>query len=140
MNNYDDIIDLPHFEPKNHPRMSNYNRSSQFAPFAALTGYSEAVEETGRLTDEKPELDDDEKNIIDMKLQIINEHLNEKPIINLLYFEKDLKKKGGKYLNHQGLIKKIDLIERLIIFTDNTKINLDSIIDIQTALINNLEL
>jgi len=39
---YDDIIDLPHYEPKNHPRMSRLARAAQFAPFAALNGYDEA--------------------------------------------------------------------------------------------------
>ena len=43
MDKYDDIINLPHYEPKYHPRMSKYKRSAQFAPFAALTGYGEEV-------------------------------------------------------------------------------------------------
>jgi len=44
MKNYDDIINLPHPVSKKHPRMSNYNRAVQFAPFAALAGYKEAIE------------------------------------------------------------------------------------------------
>ena len=51
MGKYDDIINLPHYEPKHHPRMSMYSRAAQFAPFAALTGYDEQVKETARLTD-----------------------------------------------------------------------------------------
>ena len=46
MGNYDDIINLPHPEPKQHPRMSMSQRAAQFAPFAALTGYEEAIDET----------------------------------------------------------------------------------------------
>ena len=42
---YDDIINLPHHISKKHPQMSLYARSAQFAPFAALTGYEEAVKE-----------------------------------------------------------------------------------------------
>ena len=45
MDNYDDIINLPHYEPKHHPRMSMWNRAAQFAPFAALTGYDAAIRE-----------------------------------------------------------------------------------------------
>ena len=45
-NNYDDIINLPHYEPKHHPRMSMWNRAAQFAPFAALTGFDDAIKET----------------------------------------------------------------------------------------------
>jgi hypothetical protein len=45
---YEDIINLPHYEPKHHPRMSMCNRAAQFAPFAALTGYGAAISETAR--------------------------------------------------------------------------------------------
>ena len=45
---YDDIINLPHYEPKHHPRMSMWNRAAQFAPFAALTGYDEVIKESAR--------------------------------------------------------------------------------------------
>jgi len=47
-NDYSDIIDHPVHEPDpvRHPRMSREARAAQFAPFAALTGYSEIVEET----------------------------------------------------------------------------------------------
>ena len=45
---YADIIDLPHYEPKHHPRMSMWNRAAQFAPFAALTGYDTAIKDTAQ--------------------------------------------------------------------------------------------
>ena len=45
---YDDIINLPHYEPKRHPRMSMWNRAAQFAPFAALTGYEDAIKDTAQ--------------------------------------------------------------------------------------------
>ena len=48
MEKYDDIIDLPHYEPKHHPRMSMWNRAAQFAPFAALTGYEEAIKDASQ--------------------------------------------------------------------------------------------
>lgn len=46
--NYEDIINLPHYEPKRHPRMSMEARAAQFAPFAALTGYEEAIKEAAK--------------------------------------------------------------------------------------------
>ena len=46
MNSYEDIINLPHPEPKRHSRMTMQARAAQFAPFAALSGYDEAIEET----------------------------------------------------------------------------------------------
>ena len=41
--NYDDIINHPHHVSKRHPQMSMWNRAAQFAPFAALTGYEDAI-------------------------------------------------------------------------------------------------
>jgi hypothetical protein len=48
MDNYDDIINLPHHVSKRHPQMSMWNRAAQFAPFAALTGYDDAIKYTAQ--------------------------------------------------------------------------------------------
>ena len=50
--NYDDIINLPHPVSKNHPQMPMKGRAAQFAPFAALTGYGEAISETVKENEE----------------------------------------------------------------------------------------
>ena len=55
MGQYDDIINLPHHVSKKHPRLSMEQRAVQFAPFAALTGYEDAVQETVRLSEERME-------------------------------------------------------------------------------------
>ena len=55
MGEYDDIIDLPHYEPKNHQRMPMCKRAAQFAPFAALTGYEKAVKDAERKNEESYE-------------------------------------------------------------------------------------
>jgi hypothetical protein len=52
MNNYDDIINLPHHVSAKHPKMSMYNRAAQFSPFAALTGYEKAIEEARKKQEE----------------------------------------------------------------------------------------
>ena len=68
---YDDIIHLPHHVSKVHPQMAPGDRAAQFSPFAALTGYEDVLEEAGRLTGERIELDEDAKIILDEKLQMI---------------------------------------------------------------------
>ena len=45
MENYEDIINMPHHVSKKHPRLSMDKRAAQFTPFAALTGYEEEIEE-----------------------------------------------------------------------------------------------
>ena len=48
MGEYDDIINLPHHVSKHHPQMSMWNRAAQFAPFAALSGYDDAIKESAK--------------------------------------------------------------------------------------------
>ena len=105
---YDDIINLPHHISKKHPQMSLYARSAQFAPFAALTGYEEAVKETARETNERIDIEDELKSILDGKLQIILEQIKNHPEISITYFIADSKKNGGEYVTVTGLVKKVD--------------------------------
>ena len=134
MSNYDEIINLPHYELKYHKRMSMEARAGQFSPFAALTGYSELVNETSRLTDRKIELSEEEKIELDRKIQIINNNIKDRPEVIITYFIPDLKKKGGKYEDIKCNIKRIDYINHLIILTNNKKIYLNDIFNIKSNL------
>ena len=138
--NYDDIINLPHHVSKKRPQMSIEQRSAQFAPFAALTGYDEAVKETARRTDKKIELDDGQKEILNNKLLYILENIDIKPNVTFTYFVKDNKKIGGKYINKTGLIRKIDMVEQYIQFYDKTKININDIIQIESDIFSFIEM
>lgn len=128
---YDDIIEMEHHISKKHPQMSLYARSAQFAPFAALTGYEDAVKETGRETSFKIELDDEMKQIIDSKLQIILEKIKNKPEVTITYFIPDSKKDGGEYIAKTGLVSKIDTFNQKIVLLDQTEIPINEIIDIE---------
>jgi hypothetical protein len=127
---YDDIINLEHPKLK-HPRMSIYNRAAQFSPFAALTGYEDAVKETARLTDKKIIIDEETKVLLDTKLQYINSIIKEKPYITITYFIKDKLKNGGSYNTYSNNIKRIDKLKKELIFLDNKKISISDIIDIE---------
>ena len=138
-NKYDNIIYLSHHVSKKYPRMSIKMRAAQFAPFAALTGYSDEVTETARLTNKEIKISEDRKSIIDMHLQMIDEHIKELPKIKVIYFVKDKLKTGGKYIEHIGNLKRIDKLHQELIFNDKFKINIHSIFDIQTELLNILD-
>ena len=127
---YDDIISLPHHVSKKHPQMSIEARSAQFAPFAALTGHSDAIKETARLTNERIEIDEELKAIIDNKLQIIQEQISSRPEVSITYFMPDEKKNGGEYVTVVGNVKKIDKYKQVIILTDNTVIPINEMIDV----------
>ena len=127
---YDDIINLPHHVSKKHPRMSLKGRSAQFAPFAALTGYDEVIKETARLTDQRIEINEELKAILDEKLQIIREQIHTKPKIAVTYFVSDSKKDGGRYTTVTGEVVKIDNYKHEIIFDQDIKIPISEIIEI----------
>ena len=127
---YDDIINMEHHKSKKHPPMSLYARSAQFAPFAALTGYEDEVEETARITDKKIEITDEIKSTINMRLQIIQEKINTKPKVTIKYFIPDNKKEGGSYKTVTSNVLKIDQYKKLVVLKDNTKIFISDIINI----------
>ena len=127
---YDDIINMPHKVSNVHKRMSLYNRAAQFAPFAALTGYNEAINETKRYTSKKIELDEEEKSIINNKLIEIESNINSYKCLNIKYFVKDKLKDGGSYYEVTGYVKRIDTYNNLIILTNNKKIHINDIISI----------
>lgn len=127
---YDDIIDMPHHVSSTHPHMSDMDRAAQFSPFAALTGYDDAVKEAARLTEQRIELDEYEKEKIDSQLQYIKSTLPESQEIVITHFEKDALKDGGSYVMSDGHVKKIDEYENLIIMDDGEKINIYDIVKI----------
>ena len=135
---YDDIIGLPHHVSATRPRMSMIDRAAQFSPFQALTGYGAAIQETGRLTDRKIELSEDERIVLDMKQQILLDNIRECPDVSITYFIPDERKAGGSYVTVTGNVKKIDDYQRLLILTDRAQIPLDEIVDIESELFNNI--
>ena len=82
-NRYDEIINLPHHISKTRPQMLMSDRAAQFAPFAALTGYDSAIKETGRLTDERIELDEEALTALDMKYQLLMDAFDDAPEVTM---------------------------------------------------------
>ena len=136
---YNEIMRLPHHVSKTRPQMPMSDRASQFAPFAALTGYDAAIKETGRLTDERIELDVEALSALDMKYQLLMEALDEAPEVTITYFQPDERKAGGKYVSAVGTVKKIDDFERRITMRDGTRIPMDDVLSIDGELFSSLE-
>ena len=127
---YDDIIDLPHHVSTTRPHMPMTDRAAQFQPFRALTGYEDAVHEIARLTDEKIELTEDEKAILDMRLQKLVDEISSQPKVTLTYFQPDKKKAGGGYVTASGQLKKIDDFESVLILVSGERIRIEDILEI----------
>ena len=130
-NRYNEIINLPHHVSTTRPQMPMSDRAAQFAPFAALTGYDSAIKETGRLTDERIELDEEALAALDRKYQLLIEALDDAPEVTIIYFQPDERKAGGQYVSATGTVKKVDTFGRRILLQDGTRIPLDSVYDLR---------
>ncbi|MBE6036039.1 MAG: hypothetical protein E7223_00225 [Clostridiales bacterium] len=129
---YSDIIHLSRPVSTAHPPMSRQDRAAQFSPFAALTGHDAAVKETARLTDRRRELSEDDKALLNQKLALLQEALPQKPQVSVTYFEPDLRKEGGSYVEAAGTLQKLDLRRRLLLLEDGSFIPLDEILQLES--------
>ena len=127
---YSDIINLPHHQSTVRKHMSMHDRASQFASFAALTGYNAAIAETARRTDCRIEPDEKTQNDLNRKVQIIMNNSERKPLIRVVRFVPDEKKAGGRYEVYEGNIRRIDSVYRKLIFSDGKSIALSDVIQI----------
>lgn len=125
---YDDIINLPHPTSAKHPRMPLADRAAIFSPFAALVGHGAAIEETARLTDQKIELTEEEKTLLDERLRLL---LETGRVGAFTYFLPDGRKDGGAYVTTVGAVKKIDPLKGQVILTDRTAIPIEDILEVE---------
>ena len=128
---YDDIINLPHHTSSKHPRMTRSARAAQFAPFAALTGLDDEMEETARLTDKKIILDEEQKQIINRELLFIKNNPQKDIPVIITFFKSDGRKEGGAYIEKEVRIKKIDEINRKLILSDYSEIKIDDLFSVR---------
>lgn len=124
---YDDIIGLPHHVSEKHPQMPMIDRAAQFSPFAALTGYDAAIVETARLTDQKRELLEDQKQVISKALHDLQRRIKTDPVVTVTFFQPDERKSGGAYKTVTGTAKKVDEYLGVLELTGGTVIPFDDI-------------
>ena len=128
---YDDIINLPHHVSTKRPQMSRSARAAQFAPFAAIVGLDDELEETARLTDTKPELEEAEKEKINRVLLEIRDNPQKETAVELTFFRPDGRKDGGAIITRRCSVRRIDEIERKLIFSDRSEIEFDNILSMK---------
>lgn len=127
---YDDIINLPHHVSSVRTQMSLHDRAAQFLPFAALTGFEDAIQETGRMTQERISLSEGSIESLNEKLHILSKEIGSYPKITVTYFVPDEKKKGGAYDTVEGCVKRIDEYKHMIVMSDGTEILMEDVIEI----------
>ena len=121
-NRYEDIIHLPHHQSECRPKMSVQDRAAQFAPFAALVGYEQMVQETEGvlLADRRRMLSEDKKSGLDRKMQILQEQIGVHPEIEVTYFTEN--EMGGAYAVYAGRVRRIEDVPTAIVFMDGKRI------------------
>lgn len=139
---YADIMELPHHQSLKRPHMPMEDRAAQFSPFAALTGYEDAVKETARLTEGRLELDEYQKEVLDRQLSCIRDALckcrqkgrcrGEMGVeITVTYFVPDERKEGGMYLTQKGMVQKLKEYEQILLMEDGKEIPLAEIVELR---------
>ncbi len=130
---YAAILHAPHHVSKTHPHLSAQQRAAQFAPFAALSGYEEAIEETTRQVDEFPELGEETAAVLDARLAELLSRLETEPVVHvrLSYFVPDIAKEGGHIVTEVMTVRHIDMAAGLIYTTDGNELPLSRVLDLQ---------
>ena len=134
MERYKDIIHLQYPKSNAYPRRPMSERACQFSPFAALTGYDEAIEEEARLTDSRVLLSEDEKKELGEKLRFLKENIEKTPEVCVSFFVPDEKKRGGRYLIAKGKIRKIKDYEQELLMESGETIGFCDILYIDCDL------
>ncbi len=129
---YEDIIDLPHHVSSRRRPMPLPDRAAQFAPFAALTGYGEAVEETARLTEGRVPLTDEMRDELDRRMRLLVSAGPSAPAAEITYFVEDERKAGGRYVSIRGRIAKLARLRRSLVMEDGSEIPAADIIAIDS--------
>lgn len=125
---YGDILEEP--RPLSaFPRASMEQRAALFMPFDALTGYDDAIVEVQRQTEEEINFGDDDYRIyeLDRTLEQLRSNLKAEPKVKVAFFLQDEKKSGGRYCDYSGNLRRIDEVQRMLIFSDGTKIAFKSV-------------
>ena len=132
MGRYDDMLDLPRPAMPRAKPLTGLERAAQFSPFAALTGYGDAVREKARFTEETPDLSEEERARLDDTLRQIcaAARAGQNPGIRILYFVPDEKKAGGAYREAAGRIRKIDFGVQQIVLEDGTRIPVACVVEL----------
>lgn len=131
MEKYGDIIDCPRPSDPSRKRASAETRAAQFLPFAALTGFDDEIAEEGRLTEERIELSEEQKEALDRTIQKAMSLLETgNPEVTAVVFAEDTRKQGGAYVSRRGILKKIDPIKGVLVFTDKSSLPLGDLMDL----------
>lgn len=128
---YDDILHLSRPVIPGRAPMSAADRAAQFSPFAALSGYEEAIDETARLTDQAVTLEPDRIEELNRSLQQLAGQ--QAPTVMLTVFQPDTRKAGGHYRQLKATIKQVDACRQCLVLADGQTVPFQCIFSLEEA-------
>ena len=135
MRGYEDIIGLERPASRGNPPMPREKRAAQFMPFAALTGYEEAIAETARQTEPRPVLDEDDRAALDAALRLLADRVGDQPRVTLTCFVPDPVKCGGRCVEVSGVLRRVDEVARLLILRGGERVPMDDVVAVDCVLL-----
>ena len=124
---YGDMLHLPHHQSPTRRKMTMIQRAAQFSPFAALTGYDDAIQEEARITDAFIQPGEDGQAVLDARVRALMDAVRQRPAVSVTWFCPDEKKAGDRYVRTEGWVKRIRMEDRELLLTDGTVIPLDAV-------------
>ena len=113
-----------------HAPMRRCDRAAQFAPFAALSGFGDTVQEAGRLTQAQIELTTSGREALNETLVQLAARLPEQPEVRITYFQPDARKSGGVYRTISARVRRLDADAQVLLLTDGPRIPFDALLSI----------
>lgn len=126
---YEDIIYRSYPYPSGHRKMNRVDRAAQFAPFAALNGFEEAIEEAAKILEEKKELDESKKEEINEKILCLKRQKKSHLTVQVLYFQKSVGQEKGQTLLYEGTLQKVE--DDALLFSNKKRILFEDIYEIE---------
>ena len=136
---YEDILYVARHISQKYPEPTMTDRAARFHPFAAITGYEEMVLEEARSTEARIELDEEALTVLNEKLNLLRECIDEAQVVTVTYFEPDKRKSGGTYVRVTGTVLRIDECEQTVFLSGDKRISIASIYSIEGDLFSELE-
>lgn len=127
MDDFSDIMNLPHHVSVKRRQMIMAERAAQFSAFAALNGYDEEIDETARLTTTREEMSEDDLAELDVAFQKLLDAESNHPTVTVTFFQPDTRKAGGAYLTYTGIFRHCDLAEGILHFMDGNQISIKNV-------------
>lgn len=130
---YDEILYLPHPVSKLHPVMPRQDRAAQFGSFKALAGFEDEIDERGRFTETAAELDENRRDELDERLNLLLARGTGAPAVEFVWFCPDERKDGGRYRSVYAKLDRLDQNSRTLFLSNGDRIQMENLYAVQGA-------